>query len=185
LADPEVRAGPDVGKFIEAYLIQGDRFRGKYPRQEAIDRKLLNQIQLNALTDRHRLLRVVQYQDTARIELIHDRLVEVACKFREERVAKENLAELERVAIKRLAEQQREAAARAHGVRLKRKVGAIAVFALVAAVIGVVAGYWRYEAQKWEQAAQINRAKSIALHAGDALDYEGPARAILLAMQAQ
>jgi hypothetical protein len=32
LADPEVRAGPDVGKFIETYLIQADRFRGNYPR---------------------------------------------------------------------------------------------------------------------------------------------------------
>jgi hypothetical protein len=113
LADPEVRAGPDVGKFIETYLIQGDRFRGNYPRQEAIGGKLLNQTQLDALADRHRLLRVVQYQDTARIELIHDRLVEVACKFRDQRIARERAR------------------------RLKRGAGAIiAAFAIVLAIVG-------------------------------------------------
>jgi formylglycine-generating enzyme required for sulfatase activity len=124
LADPEVRVGPDVRKFIETYLIQGDRFRGNYPRQEAIEGKLLNQTQLDALTDRHRLLRVVQYQDTARIELINDRLVEVACKFRDEMLARE-----------KLAEQERQAAQRAR--RLKWRAGAIiAGFAIVLAIVG-------------------------------------------------
>jgi hypothetical protein len=39
------------------------------------------------------LLRVVQHADTARIELIHDRMVEVVCKVRNERRAKERQAE--------------------------------------------------------------------------------------------
>ena len=53
--------------------------------------------------------------------------------------------------------------------------GAGAVIVSLAAI--GVAWYWKYE-------AQINQARSIALHARDELDYEGPARAILLAMEA-
>jgi Novel STAND NTPase 1/FHA domain len=124
LNDPEMMSGPDVAEFIETYLIQGDRFRGNYPRQEAIDGNLLSQTQLHALTDRHRLVRVVQYQDTARIELIHDRLVEVACHFRNERKAKERLAEQERQAVQRAR-------------TLKRKASAIiAVFAVMLVIVG-------------------------------------------------
>jgi hypothetical protein len=131
LNDSEVMGFPDVADFIETYLIQGNRFRGNYPRQEALDGNLLDETQLHALTDRHRLLRVVQYQDTARIELIHDRLVEVACKFRDERKAKE-----------RQTEQERQAAERARS--LKRKAGAIiAVFVIVLAIVGYLyANLW-------------------------------------------
>jgi hypothetical protein len=135
LNDPKVKNGPDVAEFIETYLIQGDRFRGNYPKEEALDEKLLSEDQLRALTNHHRLLRVVQYQDTARIELIHDRLVEVACKFRDERKEKERLAERERQAAERQAEQERQAAERARN--LKRKAGAvIAALAIVLIIVG-------------------------------------------------
>jgi hypothetical protein len=93
LSDKDVKGPPDAATFIEASLIQGDRFRGSYPKAEAIDGKLLTRAQLDTLTDRHRLLRVVQYADTARIELIHDRLVEVVCRARDERKIKEQAAQ--------------------------------------------------------------------------------------------
>jgi hypothetical protein len=96
LADPNVKGSPDAAAFIETFLVQGDRYRGAYPKTEAIDAKLLRQAQLDALTDQHRLLRIVQYSDTARIELIHDRLVEVVCKARDERKAAQAAARLKR-----------------------------------------------------------------------------------------
>jgi len=102
LGDKDVRGPPDVPTFIETFLVQGDRFRGAYPKAEAIEEKLLSQTQLDALTDRHRLLRVVQYADTARIELIHDRLVEVVCRARDERKIKERAAQAARKFKRRL-----------------------------------------------------------------------------------
>ena len=80
-----MKGPPEVAHFIEDYLIQGDHFRGDYPKQEALDENKLNGKQLAALTQRYRLLRIVHRTDTARIELIHDRLVPVIRKGREER----------------------------------------------------------------------------------------------------
>jgi hypothetical protein len=98
LGDDDVKGPPDAATFIETFLVQGDRFRGAYPKAEAIDGNLLKQAQVDALTDRHRLLRVVQHSDTARLELIHDRLVEVVCKARDERKLGERRAGQERQA---------------------------------------------------------------------------------------
>src|SRR5262249_55412851 len=98
LADDEVKGQPDVALFIEEHLIQGDHFRGDYPREDALDKQLLTRRQLAALTDRHRLLRIAQRPDTARIELIHDRLVPVVRKARDERKIKQQREELERQA---------------------------------------------------------------------------------------
>lgn len=77
-----------VGKFIESHLIQGDRYRSSYPEKLAIDEGLITQKQLAELTDRHRLLRVDQQLGTPRIELIHDRLVSVVRKARDQRRVK-------------------------------------------------------------------------------------------------
>jgi WD40 repeat protein len=85
LTDPKVKGPPDVATFIENNLIQGDRFRGDYPVEEALKNRLLTESQLKVLTDVHRLLRVVQHSDTTRIELIHDRLVPVISKACDER----------------------------------------------------------------------------------------------------
>jgi hypothetical protein len=124
LDDDDVKGPPDVATFIEGFLVQGDRFRGNYPKAEAINGKLLKQTQLDALTDRHRLLRVVQYADTARIELIHDRLVDVVCKARNERKIREWRAEQKRQATHAT-------------VKLKRRLqGAVAAIALILLVLG-------------------------------------------------
>src|SRR5215470_5209774 len=95
LDDEEVKGPPDVTRFIEGYLIQGDRDRGNYSKEGALNDGLLTERQLAALTDRHRLLRVVPHADTARIELIHDRLVPTVRKARDERKARELQAEQE------------------------------------------------------------------------------------------
>jgi hypothetical protein len=78
-----------VPQFIETYLIQGDRYRGSYPRDDAIARGALTVQELASLTDHHRLLRIDQQADTARIELIHDRLVGIVRQARDERLARE------------------------------------------------------------------------------------------------
>ena len=72
--------------FIENHLIQGND-RGCYALKGALDENLIQQDDLNTLISRFRLLRVTQQADTARIELIHDRLVGVVRKSRDERLA--------------------------------------------------------------------------------------------------
>lgn len=78
-----------VPQFIETHLIQGDRYRGSYPRDDAISRGVLTIPELENLTDHYRLLRIDQQPDTARIELIHDSLVAVVREARDERLARE------------------------------------------------------------------------------------------------
>ena len=114
------RARPMCPASSKPHLVQGDRFRGAYPKAEAIDEKLLTGTQLDALTDRHRLLRVVQYSDTARIELIHDRLVEVVCRARDERKIREEQVERERQ-----VERHRQAASAA----IKRRISGAVIAA--------------------------------------------------------
>jgi hypothetical protein len=124
--DGDVKGPPNAVSFIETFLVQGDRFRGNYPMAEAIDGNLLKQTQLKALIDRHRLLRIVQYPDTARIELIHDRLVEVVCKARDERKRREHQAE------------QRQQATQV-ALKLKRRfLRACAAIALVLFALGAL-----------------------------------------------
>ena len=118
LDDPEVKGPPEVARFIEDYLVQGDRFRGDYPHEEALDKSKLTRTQLAALTDRHRLVRIVQYTDTARIELIHDRLVPVVCKVRDERKIKAEQDEQERLAREAQSERDKE---RARSEELRRQ----------------------------------------------------------------
>lgn len=106
------RAGPDilasfyrnalagmparVATFIETWLIQGDRYRGSYPRDEALASGLLTKDELAELTDRQRLLRIDQQRGVARIELIHDRLVGVVARRRDERARKRAEADASR-----------------------------------------------------------------------------------------
>lgn len=106
LEDPAVKGLPDAALFIEDYLIQGDHFRGAFPKDEALGNKLLTEKQLHTLTDQHRLLRLVHHPDTTRVELIHDRLVPVVRKARDERKIKQHQAEQERLA--KLAQEERD-----------------------------------------------------------------------------
>ncbi|NGZ97386.1 MAG: hypothetical protein CV089_14930 [Nitrospira sp. WS110] len=127
LEDDAVKGSPDVARFIEDNLIQGDHFRGTYPKKGALEKNLLTERQLTALTDKHRLLRIVPHPDTARVELIHDRLVPVVRKARDERKSKQYQEEQERLA--------REA--QAESAKLKKNYRRMGIFALVVAVLAV------------------------------------------------
>lgn len=136
LEDPEVKGEPDVAHFIETYLIQGDHFRGDYPKREALDENKLRETQLSALTDRIRLVRIVYRSDTARIELIHDRLVPVVRKARDQRQA-----------LEAQAERDKERAHNAELVRQRDKANrnlkwaaALALLSLVLAALAVLKG---------------------------------------------
>jgi WD40 repeat protein len=98
---------PRVARFIQTHLIQGDRYRGSYPRDEALAQGQLTREELAALTERHRLLRVEQAQGVARIELIHDRLVGIVARSRDARLAREAAAAREQTLLHEQA--QREA----------------------------------------------------------------------------
>jgi WD40 repeat protein len=110
LDDPDVKGPPEVARFIEDYLVQGDHFRGDYPKEEAVNEGKLTAKQLDALTDRHRLLRIVHHADTARVELIHDRLVPIVKKARDERKVRQRQEEQERQALEAQTERDRERA---------------------------------------------------------------------------
>ncbi len=175
LEDPEVKGPPDVAVFIEDKLIQGG-FRGDYPKQEALDKKKLTENQLAALTDRLRLLRIVSHADTARIELIHDRLVPVIGKARDERMLRERQDEQERKAKEAEAERDKE---RARSEQLRRSLKAakrnrnIAALAAVASFIVLVWGWYQRnekEMVKLRSAVAVDTARlaegRLALKAG-------------------
>ena len=86
-----------VPRFIEEHLVQGTRFRGSYPRDEALAEGKVTEPELSRLTGVHRLLRIEHQADTARIELIHDRLVSVVRKARDERLRLAREAEQQRI----------------------------------------------------------------------------------------
>lgn len=102
---------PDsVHRFIEEHLLQGDRTRGSYARDEALAQGFITADQLAVLTTQRRLLRVAQEGGVPRIELIHDRLVDVVRAARDRRAAKRQAEagrEAERLeAERRLAAEQ-------------------------------------------------------------------------------
>lgn len=173
LADDDVKGPPPVSVFIESLLIQGDRFRGDYPKEEALAGKLLTQRQLDALTDRHRLLRVVPHADTARIELIHDRLVSVVCKARDERKVREHRDEQERLARQTQAELDKE---RARTEELQRerdrfKRSLVVASAACLVCLGLLAYGWhqRHERGRLQQTMAIAQATSRIAEGGLAL----------------
>jgi WD40 repeat protein len=122
LEDPEVKGPPDVACFIEDYLIQGEHFRGDYPKQEALDENRLQRRQLATLTERYHLLRITHRGDIQRIELIHDRLVPVVHKAREQRRIQARQEEQERQAREAQEERDRE---RARSAELQQQRDAV------------------------------------------------------------
>jgi hypothetical protein len=81
---------PDsVHRFIEDHLLQGERTRGSYAVDEALAQRFVDARQLDVLTRQRRLLRIEAQGDVARIELIHDRLVDVVRTARRTRAARQ------------------------------------------------------------------------------------------------
>src|SRR5215813_11134446 len=161
-----------VSRFIEDYLIQGNHYRGSYPEDDALEQGFITPEQLAELTSRHRLLRIDRQRRTARIELIHDRLVGVVRQARDLRLTTERQLEEEvkrqqelkvaqTLAVetekRRLAEVQRaeEAEARvkdrdAAATRLRNRAWALGVIAMIAVTLAVVSAifYWQANTQR-------------------------------------
>ena len=157
LSDSEAR-------FIEDELIQADRYRGSYPRDDAIAQGRISVASLAALTDRFRVLRVDQKLDTARIELIHDRLVPLIVKAREERAAREQVRlrqEAEGVAARE--RQRREQAELEHARLAKFQVLLVTLaLALALALAGAAWSGWRASQQARYAKAQSEVAREAA-----------------------
>jgi WD40 repeat protein len=157
LNDDAVKSPPDVALFIESHLIQGDHFRGNYPKEDALGKNLLTEKQLAALTDKHRLLRIVPHPDTARVELIHDRLVPVVRKARDERKNRQYQEEQERLARLAQDERDRERArseelqaerdAARHSFKIARRMRNIATVTAIMC-LAVIAYGWHERAEK-------------------------------------
>jgi WD domain, G-beta repeat len=81
---------------------------------------------------------------------------------------------------------------RAQSVRVKRATErqrrernrVLALGGSIIAALALVGAFFMWQTTVARRTANINHAKSIALHAEDTLDHEGPAQAILIAMQA-
>ncbi|KQP22577.1 hypothetical protein [Pseudorhodoferax sp. Leaf267] len=148
---------PDaVRQFIEDHLVQG-RSRGSYARDDAIAQGFIDAAQLDQLTSVHRLLRVDPAGNVPRIELIHDRVVEVVRRARDTRRARQQ-ADAARRAEDAQAEQAREQEALARQRRAKRW---IATALAVVSVLAVVAVY---------SALLANRARQGAVQARESSD---------------
>jgi len=160
LDDLEVKGPPEVAQFIEDKLIQGG-FRGDYPKQEALDKQKLSASQLAALTDRLRLLRIVSHADTARIELIHDRLVPVIGKVRDERMLLERQNEQARKASEAEAERDKE---RARSEELRRSLKAARRnrnIATAAAVASFTVLVWAWHQWNEKERVKLNAAVAV------------------------
>ncbi|NML15894.1 WD40 repeat domain-containing protein [Azohydromonas caseinilytica] len=187
-----------VPRFIETHLIQGDRYRGSFPRDEALQRGHLTIEELAALTERHRLLRIEQQQGVARIELIHDRLVGIVARSRDARLARDRELQREHERqheeaqrLAQLERRRREQAerSRAHVARMRN--GLVVLTALLCVLLGFA--LWAFEeAQKQQHAAQDSSrhattlrlaAEAQAMLGGSRV--EGDERALLQLLAAQ
>jgi WD40 repeat protein len=152
-----------ASKFIETYLIQGNQYRSSYPVDQALQDGYLTREQLSILADKYRLLRIDQQLGVNRIELIHDRLVSVVSKARDERLQQEELLRLRAEEQERQRQLEFERAA-ADAVTLRRQARKLhAVLMLAVSLAGVAAYGWytanveKEKAQKMEQEARSLR----------------------------
>ena len=142
--DEAMQGMPDsVRHFIEDHLVQG-RSRGSYARDDAIAQGFISTEQLEQLTSVHRLLRVDPAGTVPRIELIHDRVVEVVRRARDTRRAQQQ-AEAARQAADQQAEQARQ---REDQQRQRRARRWIASALVVVSGLAVVAGYSAFLANR-------------------------------------
>jgi|UPI0004885C99 hypothetical protein len=132
-----------VHRFVEDHLIQGDRTRGSYALDAAIEQGFISTEQLNSLTGVHRVLRIEPQGDVPRIELIHDRLVAVVRGARD----------LRRTRLQAEETRQRELAARDR--RGKQWLAlALSVVSLLAAVSVAQTVRFQRAAERATQASQ-------------------------------
>lgn len=151
-----------VHRFIEGHLIQGERARGSYSRAAALEGALLTEEELDLLTRERRLLRIESQGDDPRIELIHDRLVDVV-RLARDRHAALQAAQQATEAERRQATEQ--LAAQALQLRRNRNglVGALAgVAILLLAVAWAARTAWRNSEAAEANATAMRAAASAA-----------------------
>ncbi|NMG00797.1 WD40 repeat domain-containing protein [Aromatoleum toluolicum] len=172
-----------VADFIETHLIQGEHYRGSYPREAALAEGHLTEQELATLTDHHHLLRIDQQQGVARIELIHDRLVGVVRQTRDERLARAREHRARNVSRRRLQ--------RVAGALLAGLLGLAGWFAWTANRLSSDADHWFREAVDLSRTADQQTLRATALRlAADAQNMfagalpEGGDRALLQALAA-
>ncbi|WIT12561.1 hypothetical protein PFX98_02840 [Paucibacter sediminis] len=135
-------------RFIEDHLLQGSRTRGSYAKAEALAQGFITEAQLEALTSQWRLLRVESLGHVDRIELIHDRLVDVVRLARDRRVAQQ-AAEQARAEQLRLAELE-------NAQRLRRR----SQLALLMAALAGGTAIWAVSKKEALETSIANEAKA-------------------------
>ena len=174
--DEALREMPEqVSKFIETHLIQGDQYRGSYPVEQAIQDGFITREQLSVLADKYRLLRIDQQLGTNRIELIHDRLVNIVSKARDKRqrqIEDERLRAREQEIQRQLAFENLR--------RLARKLRAALLLAVSLAVVAVYGWYSaNREKEKTFLAQSSLRVVSESLDMANGMRVGGDERAFL------
>ena len=174
-----------VSQFIESYLIQGNQYRSSYPVDQAIKDGFLTREQLSILADKYRLLRIDQQLGTNRVELIHDRLVSVVSRTRDERLQQEEFLRLRAEEQERQRQLEFERAA-ADAVTLRRQARKLrTALLLVVSLAGVAAYGWyianveKEKAQKMEQEAHSLRLVLESMDMAAGTRRGGDERAIL------
>lgn len=201
-----------VSEFIETHLIQGNRYRSSYPVDQALQDGFLTRAQLSLLASKHRLLRIDQQLGVSRIELIHDRLVSVVSKARDEHQRQEELQRLraeeeerrrrmaletaleKQAAAEALAAEQFRAAERAQAdaARLRKQARQLQGALLSVIILVGVAGYGLYHANSEKKERKLAQREIISLRlVSESLDIVngirpgGDERAILQLLAAQ
>lgn len=172
-----------VSEFIETHLIQGNRYRSSYPVDQALQDGYLTKEQLSQLASKHRLLRIDQQLGVNRIELIHDRLVSVVSKARDERLRQLELQRLrleeeerrrqmaletaleKQVAAEALAAEQLRAAerARADAARLRKQTRRLQFALLTVFILVGIAGYGLYHANAEKKVRKLAQREIMSL----------------------
>lgn len=201
-----------VSEFIETHLIQGNRYRSSYPVDQALQDGFLMRDQLSLLASKHRLLRIDQQSGVNRIELIHDRLVSVVSKARDERLRQVELQRLRaeeeerrrRMALETALEKQAAAEAlaaerlrateraQADAARLRKQARQLQGTLLTVIILVGVAGYGLYHANSEKKERKLAQREALSLRlVSESLDISngtrpgGDERAILQLLAAK
>ena len=167
-----------VSQFIETYLIQGSQYRGSYPVEQAIQDGFITRQQLSTLADKYRLLRIDQQLGANRIELIHDRLVGVVSKARDERLRQ--IENQSRQAKEQ--EHQRQLAfkkAELDATNLRRQARKLHAALFLSFCLAGVAGYGWYTTDQKQQEVNSLRAVLESLDMANGTRSGGDERAIM------
>jgi WD40 repeat protein len=146
---------PDsVSRFIETELITEKGFRNSYAKDDAVPHHLAQE-ELDRLINR-RLVRLEERYGTVRVELTHDLVTRAVVERRDWRRGEEERATL----AQRAAEERR--ALEAQTLKQRRRVRALAGFALVCLAFAAVAAWQWWEAARARTLAQATKRTALS-----------------------